>query len=413
MRFFSTNSIDRKLVALIIFAIGAFALIAKGQTGASSISGSYAIDTSASEDPAWIVRGVAQRQNLSSADQRDLSAKLEAPATFSIYVNGNNVTIEAAGSAPVTVQADGVARRAPGAGDSTASLRASFRGNSLNVSRIANSSDFTLVFTPIDDGSKLSVTRRVTTPYLSETVFAESVYSRTSGYSGDTSSSSGYPRDDNASTGGYGDDDSYSSSSSSDSGGYSDSAPPVGGSAQPVNGNYAVAPGAVMSGRLENLISTRATQENDPFRITVDSPSEFAGAVIEGYVTGIERTGRVAGRSKLTLNFRSITLRDGRTYDFAGVVTGVTAQDGENLSVNDEGQVEGGSRTRETLKRSGVGAGLGAIIGGILGGGKGALIGATIGAGAGAGSMIPGGRGDLEIEQGSTITISATGPGGR
>ncbi|REJ79581.1 MAG: hypothetical protein DWQ47_00340 [Acidobacteria bacterium] len=143
----------------------------------------------------------------------------------------------------------------------------------------------------------------------------------------------------------------------------------------------------------------------------VESPVEFRGAVIEGYVSDIERTGKVTGRSKITFNFESIVLADGRRYDFAGVLERITDEEGDEIGLNDEGEARTGSRTKETVKRSGIGAGIGAVLGAILGGGKGAVIGATIGAGAGAGSMIPGGRKDLEIGPDDTLSVRSTGPG--
>ncbi|HEY0428529.1 MAG TPA: YMGG-like glycine zipper-containing protein, partial [Pyrinomonadaceae bacterium] len=75
-----------------------------------------------------------------------------------------------------------------------------------------------------------------------------------------------------------------------------------------------------------------------------------------------------------------------------------------------EGEAKGDSQTKETVKRGGIGAGLGAIIGAIAGGGKGAAIGAIIGGGAGAGSVILTGKEELELKQGSSVTVEASSP---
>jgi hypothetical protein len=53
---------------------------------------------------------------------------------------------------------------------------------------------------------------------------------------------------------------------------------------------------------------------------------------------------------------------------------------------------------------------VGAIIGAIAGGGKGAAIGAILGAGGGAGSVYVQGRDDLDLNQGTEMTIRASGP---
>lgn len=112
----------------------------------------------------------------------------------------------------------------------------------------------------------------------------------------------------------------------------------------------------------------------------------------------------------MTFNFERITLRNGQTYEFAGYLQSVTDQNGKIIKVDTEGTAKGDSQTKETLKRTGIGAGAGAIIGAIIGGAKGAAIGAAIGGGAGAGSVIAQGKDDLELKQGSTITIQASSP---
>ena len=144
--------------------------------------------------------------------------------------------------------------------------------------------------------------------------------------------------------------------------------------------------------------------------MTVQSPNEFRGATIEGYISGVGRSGKVSGRSNVTFNFEKITLRNGKTYDFAGNLQSIKDQNGKTVKVDAEGAAKGGSQTTQTAKRGGVGAGIGAIIGAIAGGGTGAAIGAIIGAGAGAGSVIVQGRDDVQLQKGSTITVQSSSP---
>jgi uncharacterized protein YcfJ len=159
----------------------------------------------------------------------------------------------------------------------------------------------------------------------------------------------------------------------------------------------------------ENL-STKTLNDGDRFSITVNSPSGYSGATIYGYVSDVERSGRVSGRANMTLNFDQIRLANGQTYEFRGIVEQVYDARGNKVSVNNEGVVRDGNQTAKTVIRSGIGAGIGAIIGAIIGGGDGAAIGAAIGGGAGAGSVIAQGRDDLNLEQGSQIVISASSP---
>ena len=145
--------------------------------------------------------------------------------------------------------------------------------------------------------------------------------------------------------------------------------------------------------------------------MTVQQPNDFRGATIEGTITGINRSGKVTGRSQITFNFERITLRNGQTYEFAGFLQNVTDANGKIVKIDTEGTAKGDSQTKETVKRGGIGAGLGALIGAIAGGGKGAAIGAIIGGSAGAGSVIVQGREDLQLMKGSMITVQATSPG--
>jgi hypothetical protein len=142
----------------------------------------------------------------------------------------------------------------------------------------------------------------------------------------------------------------------------------------------------------------------------VRSPYQYEGATINGYVTGLNRSGRITGRSEMTLNFESITLRDGRSYRFAGFTESVRTANGDVVRVDNEGSVRDDNRTTTTAQRAGIGGAIGAIIGAIAGGGKGAAIGAIVGAGAGAGSVYVQGKDDLELMSGTEVTLRASAP---
>ncbi|MFN2502545.1 MAG: hypothetical protein ABR530_11120, partial [Pyrinomonadaceae bacterium] len=80
---------------------------------------------------------------------------------------------------------------------------------------------------------------------------------------------------------------------------------------------FVVPNGVILTTLLENEINTKVSQNNDRFRLLVQSPAEFRGAIIEGYISGVGRSGKVTGRSNVTLNFERITLRNRQSYDFA------------------------------------------------------------------------------------------------
>ena len=112
----------------------------------------------------------------------------------------------------------------------------------------------------------------------------------------------------------------------------------------------------------------------------------------------------------MTLNFERIRMRDGRTFDFAGTLRTAADSTGKLAKVDNEGTIRGENQTNNTAKRGAVGAGIGALIGAIAGGGKGAAIGLILGGGAGAGSVYAQDRKDVQLNQGSTLTIQAAAP---
>ena len=99
-------------------------------------------------------------------------------------------------------------------------------------------------------------------------------------------------------------------------------------------------------------VDTSVSQNNDKFRMTVESPNEFRGAVVDGYLTGIDRSGKITGDLEVTFNFQTIRLRNGQTYDFAGNLQTVTDENGKTVKIDDEGVAKGDSQTKETIKRS-------------------------------------------------------------
>lgn len=158
---------------------------------------------------------------------------------------------------------------------------------------------------------------------------------------------------------------------------------------------------------LESSISTEVSQQGDPFQARVNSPNEFAGAIIEGRISRVKRAGKVKGTAQLQLSFESIRTADGRTAPFTASVFEVVdmGNRGDSGTVDSEGGVSGQSSTKDTVSKVGASAGVGAIIGAIFGGGHGAAIGAAIGGSAGtAGVLMKNGK-ELRLERGQQLKI--------
>lgn len=372
------------------------------------LSGTYDLDRARSESIDDIVAGT----NVANDQRQDLKDKLDAPGQIALDIRGNQITLATTNAAPVTFTADGHETVEKSPTGRNVRLRATLTGQVLTVSSLGGETDFTITFTSVSNGQSLKVSRRITTDYLNQTVFAESVYNKTDAVA-QLGIPSGAAVDQN---GGYSDNDNTGGISNGGSNGRSN-----GGSNRGSNrgyptavqvrpGNYTVPDGTTMTGILENEINTKVSQNNDRFRMTVQSPDEFRGATVEGYVSGINRSGKITGQSNITFNFEKITLRNGQTYDFAGSLRGITDVTGRAVQVDNEGTARGDNQTNQTAKRGGVGAGIGAVIGAIAGGAKGAAIGAIIGAGGGAGTVAVQGRSDIQLMKGSVMTVQAAAP---
>jgi hypothetical protein len=180
---------------------------------------------------------------------------------------------------------------------------------------------------------------------------------------------------------------------------------PIGSSRGTVN----IADGISMKIRLNDQISTKTNREGDRFTAVVLDPSDYADAVIEGHIAKLTKSGKATGKTEMALAFDTIRLRDGRTGRMAAQVEKVY-QSEKVKTVDEEGNVETGNRTKDTATRGVGGAALGAIIGGIAGGGKGAAIGAILGGTVGAGSVYIEGGKELVLEPGTEMLVRTAAP---
>lgn len=156
--------------------------------------------------------------------------------------------------------------------------------------------------------------------------------------------------------------------------------------------------------RLNETLSSKESRVGDTFTTTVIDPARFNEATARGHVSSIRKSGKVKGRTVMTLAFDSIEMPNGDRSTLHGYVTRVYG----GARTDNEGGVESGSRTNQTLKRGGIGAAAGAIIGGLAGGGKGAAIGLILGGAGGAGSLAVQGSKELKLESGTEMLVHVT-----
>jgi hypothetical protein len=341
----------------------------------SRLTGTYRLDFSRSDD----ARRMAERAagDLAPSERRrvldSVTQRLEAPQQLALDVRGRTVTIASTRASQISFVADGRERFETNATGRTIRSRATLTGDQLLVSTTGDTgNDFSVTFDSIDSGQRLNVIRRVYVQGLTSPVVVQSVYDKTS----DVAQFNIYNPQSNPTS----------------------------------NAAFIVPDGTRVIGVLDDSLSTRTAAVGDRFTLRVTDPSEFDGATIEGHVSHVERSGRLTGRSVMTLEFDSIRMRDGRSYRFAGLVEGVRTASGDVVRVDTEGTVRDESQTRKTGERAAIGTAVGAIIGAIAGGGKGAAIGAILGAGGGAGSVYVQGRNDLELAHGTEIIIRSGAP---
>ena len=346
----------------------------------ADLNGTFRLNTSRGDDARQAVD--AATRNLSAAERQrvydSLLRRLDPPNMLAIDRRGQNVTIVSTRAPQINFTADGREQVETTQRGRQIRVRAAFQGDALTITRSGERvNDFTVTFDPIDNGRTLLVTRTLYTERVNQAVTVRTYYDRTA----DVAQLDIYEtnREDSQ----------------------------VGGD---VAGSFVIPDGTQLVAVLNNQLTTQNVREGERFTLTVRSPGQYEGATIEGIVSSVERSGRVTGRSQMTLDFDSIRLRDGRSYRFAGILESVRTPDGEVVRVDNEGAVRDSNQTKQTATRTAIGTAVGAIIGAIAGGGKGAAIGAVIGAGAGAGSVYVQGRYDLNLDAGTEVTIRATGP---
>jgi len=358
----------------------------------SRLTGTYRLNTSLSDNINDVLsRSIgygsdSQNPNL----RRNLERRLNSPDMLAIEMMNNHVTMASTLAPQITFDADARPHSEVNQRGRTMTTTVRATNGSMSIQyQGERTNDFTVTFTPVGNG-QLRVQRTVYIENQNRTVSVASVYDKIDSVARWSEVNSNY---NNNTTAGFPSNGSY-----------------------PQNGVYdnsfIIPNGTRINATLNSNLTTRASQPGDKFTMTVTSPYQYRGAVIEGHVANAGNSGRLSGRANMTVEFDSIRMPDGRNYRFAGLVDSVRSMNGDTVSVNNEGTIRDTNQTTKTATRAGIGAVIGAIIGAVAGGGEGAAIGATVGAGAGAGSVLIQGRDNIDLAQGSEFAITASAPAG-
>jgi hypothetical protein len=145
--------------------------------------------------------------------------------------------------------------------------------------------------------------------------------------------------------------------------------------------------GTVLNTHLTTLLSTKTSENGDPFTARVADPVFNggvevipAGSTLAGHVAYVKEPGRVKAKAEMRLVADKITTPDGEVFDLTAALEDARGANGGKVK-GDEGTIQGaGKSTKDTAINTGVTAGIGAGVGAIAAGGKGSLYG--LGAGA-------------------------------
>lgn len=346
-------------------------------------TGTYRLNFNQSDNARTVADNATRYVNRNNRDRinQNLVSRLTAPEMLAVERQGMRVMFASSVAPQVTLEVDNMEHIESYPNGRASRVRASFSGDTLNiVSNGDRANDFTITLTSLDGGRRMLVTRSLYAEGLNQTVQVKSYYDRT---------------DDQARFNIYNNSSPVYTGTNTNTN---------------VNNNFYVPDNTILTAALNNNLSTKTAKDGDRFTMIVRSPNQYQGAVIEGYVSNANRSGRVTGRSEINLNYETIRLSNNQTYRFAGITDSVRTTSGETIRVDNEGSVQDSNQTNQTIGRTAIGTGIGAILGAILGGGKGAAIGAVVGAGAGAGSVYVQGRDDLELQNGAEFTIRASSP---
>ncbi len=152
---------------------------------------------------------------------------------------------------------------------------------------------------------------------------------------------------------------------------------------------------------LEQELTTQKNKVGDQFTAKIISPTELAGAVVEGRITKITKPGHIKRRSEMQLSFDRIVLNESRWSNYSASLIQVYPAKGDNIKrIDNEGLAQGTRPYKEDFIKIGAATGTGAVVGTIAGGPVGAAVGAGVGAAVGVGAVV--------IDRGNHINLRNT-----
>ena len=152
-----------------------------GCNAASGLNGVYRIDVDGSDKLYSVIEGATSNVPYNEQQQffMDLAVRLTPPDLLAIECRGNSISLGSSRAQRVDFIADGVSRNVRNADGRTVRSRIGFERNSLTFTSSGGSDDnLNFTFTPLENGKRLRVTRRISSQELIEPVIIRTVYNK-------------------------------------------------------------------------------------------------------------------------------------------------------------------------------------------------------------------------------------------
>ena len=172
--------------------------------------------------------------------------------------------------------------------------------------------------------------------------------------------------------------------------------------AAPAYRDVTIPAGTVLPIALDSYVASDSSRVEDAVRAHVRRPIVIrgltaipAGSTLAGFVTNVERSGRVSGRARLAFRFTRLAMAESR----------------ERLDIRTSAVARQAPATKgEDAAKIGLPAAGGAIIGAIAGGKKGAAIGAAAGGGAGTAVVLSTRGREVRLGRGALASVRLLEP---
>lgn len=148
----------------------------------AGLSGVYRIDAAASDKLYSVIEEVSSNVPYGEQQQffMDLATRLTPPDLLAFECRGKQITLGSSRSPRVVFQADGVMRNARAADGKIVRSRIAVERNSLVFNSSGGGDNLSFSFTPLENGERLRVTRRLAAKELVEPVVIQTVYNKVS-----------------------------------------------------------------------------------------------------------------------------------------------------------------------------------------------------------------------------------------